>query len=265
MSGRWLWLAVLGSLLLGLAACASRVADGGTVALPRTGSDGSDARQRARLRLELAAGYLENGQAQVALDEIQRALLADPDFVPAHVLQGLAYMRLSSDRQAEDSFERALQIDPRDPDALHNHGWLLCQQGRHAQALDAFGRALAVPAYAGQAKTWMAQGICQLRMGQPAQAEASFLRSHALDAGHPVPAFNLAALLHRRGEDQRARSYIQRLNQSDLANAETLWLGVQVERRLRNTDAMDQLAQQLGRRYPQSPEWALYQRGAFDE
>jgi type IV pilus assembly protein PilF len=263
MSGRWLWLAVLGSLLLGLGACASRTAVVGVE--QRSAADGPDARQRARLRLELATGYLENGQTSVALDEIQRALAADPAFVPAHVLQGLAYMRLPDERLAQESFERALDLDPRDPDALHNQGWLQCQQGRHEQALAFFARALALPSNPGQAKTWMAQGICLVRLGRLAPAEASFLRSYELDASHPVPGFNLAALLHRRGEDQRARSYIQRLNQSDMANAETLWLGVRVERRLRNTGAMEQLAQQLGRRYPQSPEWALYQRGAFDE
>jgi type IV pilus assembly protein PilF len=263
MSGRWLWLTVLGSLLLVLGACASRTADVGVE--QRSAADRSDASQRARLRLELATGYLENGQTSVALDEIQRALVADPAFVPAHVLQGLAYMRLPNERLAQESFERALQLDPRDPDALHNQGWLLCQQDRHEQALTFFARALALPSNPGQAKTWMAQGICQVRLGRPAPAEASFLRSYELDASHPVSSFNLAALLHRRGEDKRARSFIQRLNQSNMANAETLWLGVRVERRLRNTGAMEQLAQQLGQRYPQSPEWALYQRGAFDE
>jgi type IV pilus assembly protein PilF len=38
-----------------------------------------------------------------------------------------------------------------------------------------------------------------------------------------------------------------------------------VERRLRNSDVVEQLAQQLSRRYPKSREWTSYQRGAFDE
>jgi type IV pilus assembly protein PilF len=175
------------------------------------------------------------------------------------------HMRLNNDALAEASFRRALQLRPRDPDALHNLGGLLCQHGRHAEGIGFLTQALAVPAYAAQARTWMAQGLCQLRLGQWEQAEHSLRRSHELDATHPVAAYNLAALLHRRGEDQQARSYIQALNNSNLANAQTLWLGVRVERRLRNTATVDQLAQQLGQRYPQSPEWALYQRGAFDE
>lgn len=265
--GVWfLLLLSLLSLQVALTGCAA----GGplatsTTAEPITESDEPEARKRARIRLELASGYFEQGQTTVALDEIKQSLVADPTYASAYVLRGLAYMRMNNNRLAEDSFQRALQINPRDPDALHNYGWFSCQLGRHPQAIELFARALASPVYAGQAKTHMAKGICQTRMGQFPEAEGSFARSYELDAGNPITGYNLASLLFRRGDDSRAQFYIRRLNNSDLANAETLWLGIKVERRLRNTEAMEQLAQQLGRRYPQSREWTAYQRGAFDE
>ncbi|MFN3494586.1 MAG: tetratricopeptide repeat protein, partial [Hydrogenophaga sp.] len=188
-----------------------------------------------------------------------------PAYGPAYVLRGLVYMRLNNNVLAEDSFKRALQINPRDPDALHNYGWFSCQLGRHAQAIDFFARALTSPTYSGQAKTLMAKGICQTRMGQYQEAEDSFARSYEMDAGNPITGYNLASLLFRRGDDARAQFYIRRLNNSDLANAETLWLGIKVERRLRNTEVVEQLAQQLGRRFGQSPQWGWYQRGTFNE
>lgn len=232
---------------------------------PVTESDEPELRKRARIRLELASGYFENGQTSVALDEIKQALVADPTYGPAYVLRGLVYMRLNDSHLAEDSFKRALQSNPRDPDALHNYGWFVCQQGRHSEALDFFQRALAHPAYGGQAKTLMAKGVCQTRMGQLSEAEGSFSRSYELDAANPITGYNLAQLLYRRGEYTRAQFYIRRLNNSELANAETLWLGIKVERRMRNSEAADQLAQQLSRRFPRSREWAAHQRGAFDE
>ena len=256
---------MLAGVLLGLGGCAGGVASTSNTAQPVTESDEPEARKRARLRLELASGYFEQGQTTVALDEIKRSLAADPAYGPAYVLRGLVYMRLNDNRLAEDSFQRALQINPKDPDALHTLGWFSCQLGRHAQAIELFARALASPVYGGQAKTYMAKGVCQTRMGQLAEAEGSFARSYELDAANPITAYNLSALLFRRGEDTRAQFYIRRLNNSDMANAETLWLGIRVERRLGNTEALQQLAQQLGRRYPQSREWALYQRGAFNE
>jgi type IV pilus assembly protein PilF len=251
--------------LLSLVGWAGGVAATSSTAEPVTESDEPDARKRARLRLELASGYFEQGQTTVALDEIKQSLAADPTYGPAYVLRGLVYMRLNDNRLAEDSFQRALQINSRDPDALHNYGWFSCQLGRHTQAIELFVRALASPVYGGQAKTYMAKGVCQTRMRQYPEAEGSFARSYELDAGNPITGYNLASLLFRRGDDSRAQFYIRRLNNSELANAETLWLGIKVERRLGNTEALQQLAQQLSRRYPQSREWAFYQRGAFDE
>ncbi|MDO9199790.1 MAG: type IV pilus biogenesis/stability protein PilW [Hydrogenophaga sp.] len=251
--------------LLSLVGCAGGVAATSSTAEPVTESDEPDARKRARLRLELSSGYVEQGQTTVALDEIKQSLAADPTYGPAYVLRGLVYMRLNDNRLAEDSFQRALQINSRDPDALHNYGWFSCQLGRHTQAIELFVRALASPVYGGQAKTYMAKGVCQTRMRQYPEAEGSFARSYELDAGNPITGYNLASLLFRRGDDSRAQFYIRRLNNSELANAETLWLGIKVERRLGNTEALQQLAQQLSRRYPQSREWAFYQRGAFDE
>ena len=232
---------------------------------PITDSDEPEARKRARIRLELASSYFEQGQTTVALDEIKLALSADPTYAPAYTLRGLVYSRLNEFRLAEDSFKRAQQLSPRDPDVLHHYGLFACQQGRYPQAVELFQQALASPVYGGQAKTLMAKGVCQVRAAQFAEAEGSLARSYELDPGNPITAYNLAALQFRRGENAKAQFIIRRLNNSDLANAETLWLGVKVEQRMNNLEAMAQLAQQLGRRYPESREWASYQRRAFDE
>ena len=68
-----------------------------------------------------------------------------------------------------------------------------------------------------------------------------------------------------RGDYTRAQFYVRRLNNSEQANAESFWLGVRVERRMNNSEAMLQLADQLKRRFPKSNEAAAYERGAFDE
>lgn len=232
---------------------------------PITESDEPEARKRARIRLELASGYFEAGQTTVALDEIKQSLAADPSFGAAFVLRGLVYMRLNDLPLAEDSFRRALQINARDADALHNYGWLVCNQKRYREAIQMFDGALSNPTYGGRAKTLMLKATCQLRMGDPAEAEATFARAYELDPANPYVGYNLAHLEYQRGDLTRAQFVIRRLNNSELANAETLWLGIKIERRLKNNDVVDQLAQQLSRRFPKSREWGSYQRGAFDE
>ncbi len=254
-----------GVLALALSGCAGPGRSAGAQGEPVTESDESPQRKRARIRLELAVGYFEEGRTPIALDEIKQALAIDPQFAAAYNRRGLVFMRLNDLRQAEDSFRRALSLEPRDGDTLHNLGWLQCQQARYGEADQAFQRALASVGYTGQAKTLMAQGLCQARAGRPLEAERSLSRAYELDAANPVTGYNLARLLFERGDLERARFYIRRLNNGALANAESLWLGIKVERRLGDDVAAGQLADQLRRRFPQSRELAAFDRGAFHE
>jgi type IV pilus assembly protein PilF len=230
-----------------------------------TESDEPEGRKRARTRLELASGYFSEGKTTIALDELKLALLADPNYGEAFNMRGLVYMRLGDMRQAEDSFRRALQLNGRDADSMHNYAWLMCQQRRYDESIAMFTQANSVPLYGGQSKTYMSRGLCELAAGKPELAERSFARSYELDAGNPISGYNLSNLLFQRGELQRAQFYTRRLNNSDLANAETLWLGIKIERRLNNTEVVQQLTTQLRRRYPQSKELASLDRGAFNE
>ena len=230
-----------------------------------TASDEPENRRRARIRLELASGYFEQGQTNVALDELKQSLAADPGFADAYNLRGLVYMRLNDIPLAEDSFRRALALNPRDADVAHNYGWLLCQQAKYRESFQFFSQAMANPTYGGQGKTLMTQGICEARAGMRPEAEQSLTRAYQIDAGNPVVGYNLSNLLYERGELTRAQFYIRRLNNSELANAETLWLGIKVEQRLNNREAMLQLGDQLKKRYGQTREAASYDRGAFNE
>ncbi|MCW5645361.1 MAG: type IV pilus biogenesis/stability protein PilW [Rhodoferax sp.] len=264
---RWVSGLMLGLTCLLLASCAAPggSADSGLRADLVTASDEPEARTRARIRLQLAVGYFEQDKTTIALDELKLALAADPTYGDAYNLRGLVYMRLKDLPLAESSFRRALALKPGDADTLHNLGWLMCQQDRHAESMQAFGQALADPAYLGRAKTLMTRGLCQMRAGKPAEAEESLLQSFQLDAGNPITEYNLALLMFQRGDLQRARFYVRRLNNSEWANAESLWLGIKIERRLGNQDAVEQLAVPLRKRFAQSREAGLYERGAFNE
>ncbi|MBI2747587.1 MAG: type IV pilus biogenesis/stability protein PilW [Burkholderiales bacterium] len=261
---RWLLAACLALVALtGLSGCASGPSGSGEDIV--TDSDEPAIRKRARTRLQLASGYFEQGQTTVALDEVKQALTIDPDFPDAYNLRGLIYLRLNDMRLADESFRRALAINPNSADVLHNYGWMLCQQGKYTESVQAFTQALANPTYGGRAKTWLAKGVCQIKAGRPLDAEQSLVKSYELDAGNPVTGYNLATVLYQRGDAARAQFYIRRINNSELANAETLWLGIKVEQRMGNRVARDQLVTQLRSRYPRSRELGSFERGAFNE
>lgn len=229
-------------------------------------SDESDPQRRARIRMQLASSYYADNQLQTALDQVKLALQAIPDLPEAYNLRGLIYSALGDDALATESFRRALELRPQDGDTLHNFGFFLCQRGRYPQADEQFNLALAVPQYRSSTKTLLVQGVCQARAGDLARSETTLTRAYELDAGNPATAINLADVLYRRGEFERARFYVRRVNgQTELQNAESLWLAARIERKMGNDSGARDYGNQLRDRYPQSREAAAFGRGSFDE
>ncbi len=232
----------------------------------RTESDQTNADRRARTRLELASAYFARGQLSTALDEVKLSLAAQPDQPDALNLRGLIYAAMGEKRFAEDSFRRAMAVAPRDADTMHNFGWFLCQDARYAEADALFAQAVEQPRYRGVTRTLLARGVCQARAGRWVEAEGTLSRSYELDPSNPATAYNLSDVLYRRGEFERARFYMRRVNaHADQSNAQTLWLAARIEHRLGNVIGARQLGTQLRDRFPQSPEALLFEKGRFDE
>ena len=231
-----------------------------------TASDESEASKRAHVRMELASGYFERGQMTTALDQVKLAIIADPSFVEAFNLRGLIYANLGDERLAEDSFRRALQLNPRDADTLQNLGFFLCQKKRYPEANTLFDQALAVPQYRDSGRTLLTKGVCLSYAGHLAEAEASLVRAHELDPTSPSVAVNLAEVLYQRGDYERARFFVRRVNAVPaVANGQTLWLAARIENRIGNRAGVQEFGDQLRRRFPESREFKSFQRGSFDE
>lgn len=246
------------ALVLGLAAAA--------VSAQAGGSEESEAFKRARIRLDLAAAYFSEGKLDTALEEVKQALSTSPDLPQALNLRGLIYSQLGDEPLAEASFKRALDVAPRDADVMHNYGWFLCRRGRYPEADKLYAQALAIPTYRTPARTMLVRGICEARAGRLDAAEATLKQAYELDAGNPAIAMNLAEVLYRRGDYERARFHVRRVNgNAELRNAESLWLAARVEHRLGNSQGAIDLGNQLRSSYPDSRQARALERGAFDE
>lgn len=222
--------------------------------------------RRARLRMELATAYFGRGQMDVALEEINRAIAIDPNLVSAYNLRALIQANLGDPNAAEASFKRALALAPRDVDAMQNYSWFLCQQKRYPEADTQFEQTLALPTNREPARTLLAQGVCRAFAGQSELAERTLSRSYELDPNNPATAVNLAELLLRRGEPERARFYIRRVNnQPNLVNAQTLWLAARIEHKLGNETGARDFGAQLRSRFGDSREALAFEKGRFDD
>lgn len=260
-------LLVLSSLFV--AACGSPYPRAGEVireAAPPPPPVAADPERGAQVRLELAAAYFNRGQPEVALNELKQVLAQKPDMADAYNLRGLIQSSMGEDAPAEESFRRAIQLNPRDADAMHNLAWHYCDRKRYEQADAEFERTLAVPGYRGTARTMMTRGVCLARAGVLLLAERNLTAAYEMEPGNPMIASNLAEVLYRRGELERARFYMRRVNnQPGVANAQTLWLAARIENRIGNAAGAQEFGRQLRERFPMSTEALRFERGQFDE
>jgi type IV pilus assembly protein PilF len=256
------------SLFLGACASTGSSGEAGSVNSANTSvvpeaPDESEERRRARIRLELATGYYQQRNYNVALDELRQSLLADPNYASAYGLLGLIYMDLNEKDKALGSFQKGLQLLPNDSELNNNYGWYLCRNGRERESIDFFIKATRNPLYTTPARPLHNAGICALKGGDEVAAEKYFLQSYQADPRNPVALFQLADLYLKRNDLERARTYSKRLLTLYEPNAETLWLSLKVERKLGNRDGEASLGSQLRRKYPQSRETAFLMTGDY--
>jgi type IV pilus assembly protein PilF len=225
----------------------------------------SDDARRAQLRLELATAYFERGQIEVALEELEQSLALDGRNAQAYNLQGLIALRQQQPERAEESLRKALALDAENGDIQHNYGYLLCQMQRYAQAQQRFELALANARYSGRDKTLLVSALCQTRAGELARAETVLRelleRQPALTQAH----LQLADVLYLQRRFDEARRQLRPINNSDQASAASLWLGLRVEQAQGQTQTAQQLAEQLRRRFPDSPELRSYDNGNIED
>jgi type IV pilus assembly protein PilF len=254
------------TLLLACLAGCVQVPQGGEQNDIKPESEQSKAERSARVHLELAGLYLGRNQAQTALDEVKLALASKPDLPEAYNLRGLAYGALGDASAADASFQHALQLAPNDGATLHNYGWFLCQERHFAQAHARFDAALKLPQYRDRQRTLLAQGVCDARAGDWPAAEVALMHSYELDPSNPAIAFNLSEVLLHRGEFERARFYIKRVNDvPEQSNAQSLWLAARIEHRAGKNNAAQDFGRRLRERFPKSAEALKFERGQFDE
>ena len=91
--------------------------------------------------MNLGAGYLRQGNTELAIERLQRALAQDPRLVEAHSTIAVAYDQIGKLEDAERHYSRATQLNPNNGAAANAYAVFLCRQNRYADAAPFFRRA----------------------------------------------------------------------------------------------------------------------------
>lgn len=224
----------------------------------------ADGRTRAKVHTDLASAYYSAGKLSVALDETRVALAADPTYAPAYNMQGMVSVDLRDNAAAEQAFKKGLQLAPNDPDMNHNYGWFLCRTGREAESTQWFLTAIKNPLYASPARSYRAAATC-LHKKNPREAQEFYETALRMEPNNPATLQSYAELQYEQGNYVGAQDLLARYNRATKeTSADSLWLAVRIARKLGNPGNEASYASQLRRRFPQSPQAAALQRGAYD-
>lgn len=209
---------------------------------------------RAQLHTELASGYYERGQMEIALDELGRAITFEPGYAQAYNIYGLVYATLGEDAKAEQSFQRALQLAPGDSEIHQNWGWFLCTHNRERQSLAEFEAAVRNPLYRTPEIALVNAGRCAMAAGDPRAADAYFKRALVAQPGNPLASYGLAQIAYKEGRYDEARAWMKGVMLAANPPPEGLLLGMCVERKLGDRQAELSYVSQLRNRYPNAAE-----------
>lgn len=253
------WIVVGAALLAG---CAGQPVDQSS-GVANTQAD-SDKLQRARAFTDLAGAYYSRAQYKIALDELRKAITADNRYGPAYNVYGLIYMDLDEDKLAEDNFRRAIDLDRNDSEAHNNFGWFLCTRGRYKEGLEQFSAALQNPLYTRPEQAMTNAGLCAEKSGDLGLAEANLVKSLKLQPDNPNTILKLAALNFHQDRLPDAQRLLDRYSELAKPSAESLWLGVRLQRKLGNRSQEAAYGLQLRKNFPDSNEARLLLAGQYE-
>ena len=214
------------------------------------GSDDSP----AQFNVQLAIGYMERGQLDVALDKANRALEQDPDYAPGHTVAAVIYDEIGDQSAARKHYRRAMSLDPNNGDVHNNYGTFLCQQGDYEEAIEEFRAAAASRFYNTPQVAYANAGACAREMGDLDVAE-DYLRS-AIQAApeYAYALYLLAEVMADKSQYMAARAFLSRYESLSTESPDSLWLGYRVERELGDKQSARDYSAVLKQRFPESEQ-----------
>ena len=230
----------------------------GCSSTPRHGSD-VDPTRAADANAELGLRYMLQGDYQVAMEKLERALEFDSRHAQAHHYTAELYRRLGRPNEAERHFSRAVRFS-RDPDhTLHNnYGVFLCSQGQFRKGEQQLLKVLENPVYPQTDQVYENLGLCMEDSGDLSRAEGYLRQALSRNPRLPISLLAMARINFEHENYLSVRAYLQRYREVAPHTPESLWLGIRTERILGDRNALASYALSLERNFPDSEETRLY-------
>jgi type IV pilus assembly protein PilF len=220
--------------------------------------------------VQLAVGYFEAGDMAAARRNINNALALDSRSADAYNVLALVLQREDDTELARETFERALSLDGSHARARNNLAALLFQLGEYEQSYRQLELVTNDTTYENRALAFENLGLSALRTARTERAEYAFERALQLDVNLYRSSLAMAQIKFDKGEFVEAKThYTQFVTTSTFYNvvqtATSLWLGIQLERRLDNDGGAVLYAALLQNLYAHSPQYQEFLNSQHDQ
>lgn len=141
------------------------------------------------VRLHSAEQQLRKGDTAGALRELTEVVKVRPNYLPAWMLLGSAYLRTQQDDKAEAAFQRAAQLNPKNPAVLAQLGALYLRGKRYEPARQSFQQITELNPKDVEAQVNL--GVALNMLGRSDEALARFRKAAELNPNLPLAWYNI--------------------------------------------------------------------------
>ncbi len=220
--------------------------------------DTTDPKKAAEFNSELGLRYMVQGNHELAMEKLLRAVEYDSRSINAHHYLAELYRRLGHRDKAMEHFRRAAALAPEDSAIQNNYGVFLCAEKRYDEGEKRLLLALENPVWPGRDKAYENLGQCMDDKGDVVKAERYYREALKVNANLSKSLLALAKVSQQQGNYISARAFLQRYSALAPHTPQSLWLGVQIERELGDRNALSSYGMSLRNNFPTAEETQLY-------
>ena len=206
---------------------------------------------------QLGVGYYEQGNLEVALEKLKKAIEVKPDYAPAHSAIALVYKEMRLYDLAEEHYREAISLNDENGGTYNNYGVFLCQIDRPEEAEKYFLKAVNLPLYRTPELAYENAGACMRRVPDAKKAETYLDLALDINPRLPTALINMAEIRFEQNRFLSSRAYLQRFEAVSPHSAASLWLGIRIERKLGDKNAEANYKKQLQSNFPKSRQFKM--------
>jgi len=209
----------------------------------------------------LGVAYLAQHNYEKAMLKLRKAIKLNNTNAIAYNYLGVLYWRLEKPEFAKKFFKTSQELSPLNAAINHNYASFLCSQKHYEEASLLFGKVFENPLYDKLSSAYQISADCDLVILQLNSAEKKYKKALQLDKKNIRAMLGIYSFDITTTNIKIAQYYFDRYEQRTTHSPDSLWLGINIQRKLGDNNKLSSYILELKNLYPDSDETLLFIEG----